>query len=674
MSSAPLSPLGTARRRFSGPRGLGDPAATLRFPEELVATARDRDFPEELVHLAWETARWATELSPAEQDALLLLVLASLVITRQGSTYLPAGGEHRALLVSSLEQLGVERPRIEAVVTLSARRLEGLAPVIGPAGAAMPLIALDAPGGLRLYPQRLLEAERRLAGALEHRTDRARALVPRLEGDVPRALADVLARPPELGGAPIVLGAEQQRAIAAALEEPLLVITGGPGTGKTSIVLSILRALVRLGVAAESIALAAPTGKAANRLEAAIKRGLVSVRDPSDDDQKLFASQAAPQTLHRLLGYRPRSDSFVHHEHHKIAARVVIVDEGSMIDLLLADRLFRALRDDARLILLGDADQLPSVEAGAVLRDLVQTGEARGRPAVARLLESHRMKASDEAGRAILESAALVNQGREAELLSGSSPLVARSRLEDVVFRGVEHLLVASSARRRALLDRWYAEGVRGLPDYERLVQQTYLVEGGLIPEAQQADVRRLLQHLESLRILCLTRGSARPTGADAINDALHLERVRDRGEGALWRRESGGILPGEPVLMEKNDYSAGLFNGDFGVVLRVADRDRPKDERRVVVFQLSERLALFPIDALRGDLSLAYAMTVHKAQGSEFDRLVLMLPEDEIALGTRELVYTAITRAKRSVLIAGKREVLSRAVGRRLERFSGLA
>jgi len=672
-----LTPLGTARSRF------GEPAAGLAFPGSLRAAVAEYDLPSETVSLAWEIARLARGLSPEQGEALLVLALATLIAARQGSTRVPLadapGEDGQAPYLESLAQrLGLEpetRAALDALLAQSRLPGGGPAPgVLGVSGDYAPLI-LD---GTFLYQQRMLFYEDRLSGNLGGRLRRKPLAIPAAK--IETALADLLARPPEQAGAAVELSEEQQSAIRAALTSALTVISGGPGTGKTSIVLSILRALIRLGVPVESIALAAPTGKAAKRLEESIRKSLSSVgrRDASDD--AILAGCPKPRTLHRLLGFFPSSGRFRHHENNRLSERVVIVDECSMIDLFLMDQLVRSVADDARLVLLGDADQLPSVEAGAVFRDLLppesSTRADPRRRAVVRLTKNYRMDPSDPAGRAILTAAKLVNSGDgEALFTAGAEkePLVTeRLSAEDLAFHKIEILDgVEKAAFREAFFDRWYAERVCGMSDFDRLIHREYRQGATGFSEGDRAALARLQAHFDSHRLLCVTRSDARPTGAEAVNAVLHARALAGRPAGGSVPGRPA-FLPGEPVMMLRNDYERELFNGDQGLVLRVAEPGAPS-HRFMAVFPRDDNFAAFHLDALRSDLELSYAITVHKAQGSEYDCVGLVLPESGLPLLTRELLYTALTRSRRSVVILGEKSLLRAAAESRIHRSSGI-
>jgi exodeoxyribonuclease V alpha subunit len=327
----------------------------------------------------------------------------------------------------------------------------GVRDVVGTADERKPLVV----EGAWLYPQRMHALERSFTTRLLERLTRP------AEVDVDeRAIASAI---DAVALSPFALSEEQRRAVGLALSSRLAIVSGGPGTGKTSIVLAILRALMRVGYAPESIALAAPTGRAANRIQEAIARAFD------------ISARPKPQTLHRLLGWSPSADRFLHHENNRLAARVVVLDEGSMIDLELMERLVRSLRDDARLVLLGDADQLPSVEAGAVFRDLVTACErGEGARRAVRLVESHRVDPSEAAGGAILAAARHVNAGWNEPLFARAFPMATRATARELTFEGVEHLAGAWSEHRDAFVERWFLDRVASLDRFARRIARTY--------------------------------------------------------------------------------------------------------------------------------------------------------------------------------------------------------
>jgi exodeoxyribonuclease V alpha subunit len=608
---------------------------TRALSPDLVAAARDADVAEETLYLVDEAASWAPALSPPERRSFALVVLALEEARAGGSTRLPL-----ADLGATLARLDVAGTHLRDAEDFAARLGTALGPLVGTPEAYKPFI-LD--GGC-LYAHRDWRLEDRLARALAARLAAPAFALP------PGALEGALAH---AAPADRAFNAEQRAALDAALTRPLTLVTGGPGTGKTALLAGIVRALRHLGLGPDEIALAAPTGRAANRIAESLG---ASVADAPE-----------PRTLHRLLGYRggraARAGEFRHHENFPLPHRAVLVDEASMIDLGLMERLVRALRPDARLVLVGDADQLPSVDAGAVFRELA--------PRAARLTQSHRQDPSAPAGASVLAAARAVHDGGARALTEAP-----RARAADLTWSGFELLSPpthGSGAERRlvaAFAEQWLRTRVRALPDYGALTAARVYRLGSVASAPFDADdteaLQRLVRHHLSLRVLAVTREAGAATSADSLNQLL--ARRADAAAGTT----SDDLASGTPVLMIRNDYDRGLFNGDQGVVVSAVSGDaRPA---RVVVFPRGAGLAAFPLEGLRDDLRVAYATTVHKAQGAEVDHVALVLPERDLPLLTRELVYTALTRARHSAVVVGRPELLALAVGRPLARASGLA
>lgn len=690
-----LSPFGTAQQRFRGRSAYQSAQHGLGPLLEQLQTAVSRyDLGPETVYLAWEMAQWQPGLDAAEQTALLLLLLVSLITLRQGSTRFPVAGAageaylrdiFNPLEISSLSPLSDLPSTIAAMQQMvdhqKASRLIGEPDDYKPLLWAPPY----------LYPQKLWQYEAQLLRGLTQLLQRPLCTVP------PDRLIETLAtlrhHPPRIEGSALTLSAEQEYAVLTAVHNPVTLICGGPGTGKTSIVVFILRLLVHLGMLPHRIALAAPTGKAAQRLGASIQQTLGQIEQPHFGDVALLHACPEPLTLHRLLGYSPGQDRFFYHENNRLAQQVVIVDEGSMIDLFLMERLVRALRDDVRLIILGDAEQLPSVDTGALLRDLMppqldtrtpwrefvrgqlpqEQADEPEMPFVkstVRLRRSYRMRADDPAGRAILTLAGQINAGQAEAVTSTrkrrAASLIPRAAVEALTFTQVEHLICADpTPLLEPFLQRWDAECLGGDAEIEQLLQTVYPYTADGFAPVDAAHLQRVFRHVERSRILCLTR--VYDTGTDTINERLHASRRQ-----ALGLVSADEFIPGEPVLMLRNDYDKRLFNGDQGLILRVAPPGQ--EPQPMAVFLVAGQFAAFHVMALRGQIALAFALTVHKSQGSEFDRVALILPESDIPLLTREILYTAVTRSKRSVTIVGSPEVFKLGIKRTIKRFSGIA
>ncbi|CAL1241572.1 exodeoxyribonuclease V subunit alpha [Candidatus Methylocalor cossyra] len=440
---------------------------------------------------------------------------------------------------------------------------------------------------------------------------------------------------------------QQKLAAAVAVLRRFCIITGGPGTGKTSTVVRILAALqAQAGDRPLSIALAAPTGKAAARLQEAVRSARLDLPESMRQGIPECAS-----TLHRLLGARPDSIRFHHGRDHPLPVEVVVVDEASMVDLALLGKLVDALPDKARLILLGDKDQLAAVEAGAVFADLCAhsgysaefaalLSEVSGVrcasaglfvPALADcvvfLRHSHRFRPDS----GIFALAGLVNQGR------------VRPALE-LLARGAHPDLVWVRSRETDRLAERMAEGYRAFLE---------AVQAG-------GDPRAILKLFDRFRVLTAHRDGER--GARGVNRLFEewLRQHRRIPPGSRW-------YAGRPVMVTRNDYALRLFNGDIGVALghgaelKVYFEDAEGTLRGVAPARLPEH-------------DTVYAMTVHKSQGSEFDEIVLLLPETESPVLDRPLLYTALTRARRRVEIRASQAILEAAIRRQPRRASGLA
>jgi len=623
------------------PRGAGTAAVEGGvLPARWVEAARGIDLDVAELVLAFEVLRW---VPPAEQtEGLAALVAALRLAQARGSTRLPLSGPP---LAAHLAELGV--PEARALARRLAGEPDTFAPLSGPAGRHRPLVVQ---GGY-LYSQRLYALEQRVASAVRARLSvRDDAAAARRQ-----ALAEVQAAQPWSGRRPLVLSDEQLTAVEEACRGHLTLISGEPGTGKTSIVVSVLRVLARLGVPLGRIALTAPTGKAADRMRRSVEGTLGSLRSPGLSDRALLQDGPRSQTLHRLLGFSPSAGRYRHHEANPLAEDVVIVDESSMIDVAMVDRLLRALRPEARLVLLGDAEQLPSVDAGAVFRDLCEALDGTGR--VVRLTRSYRMDPKDPAGRHVLLTARQVQAGDPAPLFRPRG-LRPRDRVEALELEGVEHW----TGELDALLDHWES---RFKPPPSAVGRTWSVDEDGAFEADSIAGLDALFANAERARILCLTR--ARGTGVHAINERFHRRRSEARGLPASVR-----WTVGEPVLVMRNDYERGLFNGDQGLVLWV--EGVRSGRRPCAVFRRTGGFVAFPVETVAPILELAHAVTVHKAQGSEHEVVAVVLPAEPIPLLTREMLYTAITRARRGVVLAGSRAMIEAGVRRRVERSSGLS
>lgn len=510
------------------------------------------------------------------------------------------------------------------------------------APGAMPLI-LDAHG--RLYLHRYFDYETRLA----RRVLAAAQAAPREIDLAMRArLAELFAaNAAALGGAPDW----QKIAAALALRQGLTVISGGPGTGKTTTVVALLACLLAQDPAAR-IALAAPTGKAAARMTEAIRARAGHL--PAEL-RALMPTQAG--TIHRLLGVTRAARRFVHGADRPLPIDVLVIDEASMLDLALATRLFEAVPAQARVILLGDQDQLAAVEAGAVFAEL---------SADPRLTESGRAALAAACG---LASAALVPPApRHASPLRDAVVWLTHTfrfgadsgigRLAAEIRSGrAEDAIAGLRAARDADL-RWSTsmEGVDPAAGYEAVFR--------LAAECPQ-DLAAVNAAFEHFRILCAVHEG--PRGVATLNEQLTRRARQVLVDAGAAPDPRSAWYAGRPVMVLRNDEALRLYNGDVGIALPDASGALR------VHFTLADG-SFRAVDPLRLPAhSTAYAMTVHKSQGSEFSEVLVLLPERESPLLTRELVYTAITRARRAVHLVAEPAVLARAIGTPTRRDSGL-
>jgi len=599
------------------------------------------------VGLAIELTTFSPYLTEEEQAALTMLSLSTLVDVNRGSTRTPvdgrAGYEHLSALYRTLYPEGAD-----GLLKLSRALLDqgGAPEVIGRApGDYTPLLYLDG----HLSHQRLFSVERRLAERISPLISGEGAAHPsRVLDDVLHAQRAVSESPTRhVTGEEVTLSDEQERALTCALSKRISFISGGPGTGKTSIVVSLLRCLARLGQTGEQVALAAPTGKAAWRMGESIREGLEGLTTQDPFDLALQERPPVPQTLHRLLGYHPITGRFRHHPNAPLEAEVIIVDESSMIDTYLMERLIASLPHHAQLVLLGDADQLPSVSAGAVFRDLLECTTASS----ARLTKSYRMREDNPAGRSILSFAAQIRDQAPVWTDEGglTSPWVNETQDPgDLTLSGVSLLTCAPQERGR-FIDAWTRRFVLGDQALQALRERTWCLDGFKLLTEEEEALGGLFRTLNEGRVLCLTQSL--DSGVEQLNARFHARYCAFMGV-------SHPFVIGEPIMMLHNDYDRGLYNGDQGLVLWVSSEER---RRPMAVFpELGGGYRCYELEALAGRVEHCYAMTVHKAQGSEFEHVALLLPSHKLPLLSKELIYTAVTRSKRSVSIVGDGSMLS--------------
>lgn len=661
-------------------------------------------------------ARFMHALVPSGDEGAPVVLLAALVshLEARGHTCLPLD----ELVTSPAELLGWPSEAVQAWTLWNAQAPQALLRAWLAALKASPVV--DAGGrvagheplvlhGQRLYLRRYWRQERAVAAQVMARVSRQLPVDETAARTILRTLFDEAGQQP--GAAPDW----QQVACAVALRAGLSIITGGPGTGKTYTVARLLALLLRLadGAAPPRITLAAPTGKAAARLRQSIEQALLTLGPD-------LAHHIGPaRTLHALLGVQPGTRRFRHDAAHPLELDVLVVDEASMVHLEMMSALLEALPPDTRLILLGDKDQLASVEAGAVLGDLCRHADQAGhdqdtagyverltgqrlpavapptramaastapRPAQGDLFD-HSINADTEehpavdgaaAPPALLRQTVMLRRSRRfggpigqlAMAVNAGDADRALAVLQGVATISSDHspaplsLHLSATTEDVVRLAAGTADQGGGYRDY---LQHLACRPGGDGLDTLNAWALQVLDAFDRFRVLCAVREG--PWGVTGLNQAI--EDVLTR-QGLL--RKAGEWYEGRPVMITRNDPSLGVFNGDVGLVLRWPSGAPERPSTLRVFFKDGGQLRSVPAGRL-ADVDTAFAMTVHKSQGSEFGHAVLALPDDRRGTITRELVYTGITRARQAFsLVAVRADVFTAAIGRRTRRHSGLA
>lgn len=486
--------------------------------------------------------------------------------------------------------------------------------LVGSGSGDHPLVLIDD----RLYLERYYRFEQQVASLIEARLGPAHEPVaPAVRETLDRLLA------PE--GAPT----SQHRAALQALEGRLAVIAGGPGTGKTHTIGALLVALAEADPPGfPLVAVCAPTGKAAARLGEAIHDQAAATGDPAVIET---LARVDPSTIHRLLGWTWGRSRFARNEDNRLPHDLVIVDEMSMVSLPLAARLLAAVRDDATVVVVGDPFQLESIEAGTVLADIVGPagdGEPPEVPIRERVTVLERVYRFEEDS-PIASFAEAVRRGEDGHALD---------------------LLVSGDQLR-------WVEDATG-PGFEELWSTVIDQRARLVELARNEDAAGAMAALTEVAVLCAHRQG--PAGVSGWSRRIE-SALDERYPGLRWK---GEWYPGRPVMITRNDYTLDLYNGDIGVAVG-------PHERMQAVFERGE-LRTFPLSHLT-EHTTVHAMTIHKSQGSQFDQVVVVLPDEESRLLTRELLYTAVTRAREKVWLVGGEAVIRQAIHRSVERASGL-
>ncbi len=581
-----------------------------------------------------------------------------------------AGAEENALLREALTRLAracaegsLCLPMEESGITDTAR----YAAILGSASEPRPLILHRN----RLYFHRHFHAEKKLAeGFLQRLREEPVSCDPAAAQSVFHEILE--ARPLRTQGTEshaLELTERQKWALAAAMRERIFLLSGGPGTGKTALTASLLRALIRLRkLQPDRIRLCAPTGRAAQRLQESLRGSLASLSPFSPEELKedpdALLLNVQVETLHRMLGYHPPTGRFARNPGDPLRADFVLLDEASMADAFTLSALVQALPPETALVLVGDADQLPAVESGSVLGELLPSNR---QPALSPetwkwIGECFPESLPDRKKRFPPETLPTVILDRSHRARQSLLDLAEAVQRGDATTAVREFHLEDSSANTAALSD--------SLDAYSQSLFLEQGVDGRTYVEWLRAArenpgdtdiLSALMEFLNRERILTCARYGA--FGCERINELL-----RKKLESPFENQTGGRRFPGfhgAPILVTRNDAATGLSNGEIGIWLR-------DDSGLTAWFQRGPEWRSFPA-ALLPSWELAFATTVHKSQGSECDAVLLVLPEAGNRLLTREILYTAITRARKSVKIFGSEAALREAIENRLKRYSGL-
>jgi exodeoxyribonuclease V alpha subunit len=578
--------------------------------QSVLSLLRQADYSE----LAYQFAKYI-ERQDNNSDALIVLTAALL------SEAVSKG--HVCLNLVRVGELGMGLDEIlpDSVALWVTKLRESH--LVGKAGDLTPLVLTDS--GL-LYLYRYWQAEHQVAVLIR---ERLKSVALQDETLLKQYIANWTSSQPELDW--------QKVAVLMALTRQFCVISGGPGTGKTTIVIRLLEAFSNQDKTLR-VALAAPTGKAAARMQQAI----AMVRQDSSKEDVLA------KTVHRLLGITPNNEQGKYNAENPLAVDVLIVDEASMIDILLMSKILKALPKTARLILLGDSKQLASVDSGAVLADLCR--------AYAGFSECFAEGVLRLTGQALPSVKATSLMADTVVILKHSYRFDKQSEIGQLA----QSVQAGDSDKFINVLMRagdtiWWQKKMDKATIVKRVMKLYFTFFEAI---KTQQDPLTCMQLFEKTQVLCALNNGAE--SVDSVNSLIERALAKQS-----WRTHQG-FYHGRPIMVMKNDYSQGLFNGDTGLVMN-------NDQGVLAACFLDNRMLRWvPLNRLPAH-ETAYAMTVHKSQGSEFEEVCIILPEQGTALLTRELLYTAMTRAKVKISLIATESILIQAVTSQQDREMGL-
>lgn len=503
----------------------------------------------------------------------------------------------------------------------------------------------------RLYLQRYFQYETRILERLHQFVDSSRSHAPKRWEQLLAQSTSIRELFPASRSTDSVSAPNwQEMAALMAYVQDFFILTGGPGTGKTTTVAKLL-ALLWLTDPSLRIALAAPTGKAAARMAESLRQTRLNLPPVIQENME----RLEPATLHRLLGYMPHSIFFKHHAQNPLPFDVVIVDESSMMDVALMSKLMDAIGPYTKLILLGDKNQLASVEAGSIFSDLCNA-QTKLNP-IPHNWRAYWEKLHPDQGAADSILFTETNHALDGHIIE--LQVSHRFQADAGIGKLATLVIQGDEPGCRHFLQQPHTDIQFSENDSLKSIQPFIAAYTNYI---QEPDIQKAIQLFQQQRILCAVREG--PFGVDAVNAWIENQLQQQK---KIQKKEI--FYENRPVMVTKNYYDLQLFNGDIGLVRRDAE-----GQLRVWFETKSGELRQVP-PAFLDRVETAYAMTVHKSQGSEFDAVAVVLPpQADLPILTRELLYTAITRAKKSVHILASELSISACVNRKVERVSGIA
>ena len=576
-----------------------------------------------------------------------------------------------------------------------------------------PLILIKNKNSNLLYFQKYYYAEKKLKSKLLNLIKFNH--IEKINPDIVKKITDeiLITNPIFFNNSPANFNNEQTLAMMIPTYHNLSIISGGPGTGKTSIIINLIRMFVRLGIPVEKIKISAPTGRAAQKISESILQNLKSLKNINDTDKNI--EKISSSTIHRLLKYDPGTNSFHHNSKNKIDADVLIIDEISMVDAIILSKLLDAVEDNTRVIFLGDRNQLPSIEAGAILADLIpDETKISYSDKFIKMINSVLQKKSDHFNDKIAKNTHLLQNMvvlLQKNFRSEKSIQKFSNEINNQDISAIDEIPVLKTAEFKKdsipLLDcniiNWpdpnnYDENLKSNSNtgvfkiYEennnileihaifsswinhqfinRIIKNEKYLD--LITEISEYKLnkfinKRAIEILEKLFIFIdhakiLSPLNSGLTGTSGINSFI-IKIFHKKFDSS----SNAKVFSGMPIMITKNDYGKNLFNGDTGIILR------QKDNQYYGIFMRSGEFISYPIEMLNS-YKPAFAITVHKSQGSEYNEVLFIIPESTPEkMISKEIIYTGITRAKDLIVLYSTDEKLKKGTMEKIERESGI-